>query len=153
MDDYNTKKANLEKELVCMKEDLPKREEFVNEKEKLLTDLQTKVAQFPADIAQAVTAAEEQLRTQLMQQHDFESQLAQKELEGLTKLNNLQITSLQGKIKEQEALIKEMSQKSEQAAENVQKIACRALDTSSQRFMAMPASSTGSEDRVVNFQK
>ena len=153
MDDYNTKKTNLEKELVSMKEDLQKREELVHEKEKLLTDLQDKVAQFPIEIAQAVATAEAQLRTQLMQQYDFESQIKQKELEGLTKFHNLQVTSLQGKIKEQEALIKDLSQKSDQATENVQKIACRALDTSAQRFMAASASSANSEDKVGNFQK
>jgi hypothetical protein len=65
------------------------------------------------------------------------------------------VTSLQGKIKEQEALIRELSQKADQAAENVQLIACRALDTSSQRFIPVPvgAGSGSAEDKGASSQK
>lgn len=150
MDDYNAKKAELEKELIKMKEDLQKREEVVSEKEKILSDLQFKVDQFPEELKGAVAEAEEKLRAQILQQHDFESQIKQKELDGLVKFHNLQITSLQGKIKEQEALIKELSQKADQAAENVQLIACRALDASSQRF---GSASVNADEKIVNFQK
>lgn len=93
---------------------------------------------------------EERLRAQIVQQHDFESQIRQKEQEGLIKPHNLQVSSLQGKIKEQEALIKDLSQKTDQATENVQLIACRALDASSQRFASVVATP---EDKVMVSQK
>jgi hypothetical protein len=150
MDDYTTQKAELEKELMKMKEDLQKREEAVSEKEKTLTDLQSRVDEFPEKLQKAVVEAEEKLRAQILQHHDFESQIKQKELDGLVKIHTLQLTSLQGKIKEQEGLIKELSQKADQAAENVHLIACRALDASSSRFVA---TSVGADDKVVSFQK
>ncbi len=139
MDDYDAKKATLEKELSEMREGLQKQEVALSEKEKLLSDLQERVDQFPEELKKAVKEAEESLRAQILQQHSFESQIQQKEQEGLIKLHNLQVASLQGKIKEQEGLIKELSQKADQAADNVQLIACRALDASSQRFMPVPA--------------
>ena len=155
MDSYNARKAALEKELAAMKEDLQKREEAINEKENLLADLQTRVDKFPEDLSKAVMEAEGKLQEQIFQRHDFESQIKQKELEGLVKFHNLQVTSLQGKIKEQEALIRELSQKADQATENVQLIACRALDTSSQRYLPVPggAGSTATEDRGIASQK
>jgi hypothetical protein len=151
MDDYDAKKAALEKELMEMQEGLQKRESALSEKEKLLSDLQARVEQFPEELRKAVEEAEERLRTQILQEHGFESQIQKKEQEGLVKLHGLQVTSLQGKIKEQEALIKELSQKADQAAENVQLIACRALDASSQRFM--PVLPAVSDDRTATSQK
>ena len=136
MDEYESKKAGLEKELTEMKEELQKREMAVTEKEKVLLELQSQADQFPEVLKKAVTEAEDKLRAQLLQHHDFESQISQKEQEGLIKLNAAQIASLQGKIKEQDLLIKELSQKADQARENVHSIACRALDASSQRFAA-----------------
>jgi hypothetical protein len=154
MDSYNAKKTALEKELGALKEDLQKREEVVNGKENLLVDLQAQVDKFPEDLRKAVMEAEEKLQEQILQRHDFESQIKQKELEGLVKIHSLQVTSLQGKIKEQEALIKELSQKADQATENVQLIACRALDTSSQRYVPVSVGgAAATEDRVATSQK
>lgn len=150
MDDYNAKKAGLEKDLVMMKEDLQKREEVLSEQEKILPDLQARVDQFPEELKKTVLEAEEKLQAQILQQHDFESQIKQKELDGLVKLHNLQVNSLQGRIKEQELLIKELSQKADQATENVQLIACRALDASSQRFIQ---TSVNTDDKGVSAQK
>ena len=127
-----------------------KREEVLSEKEKILSDLQARVDQFPEELKKTVLEAEEKLRAQILQHHDFESQIKQKELDGLVKLHNLQVTSLQGRIKEQELLIKELSQKADQATENIQLIACRALDTSSQRFIP---TSVNTDDKGALTQK
>lgn len=118
-----------------MREDLQKREIVVNEKEQVLSDLQSRVDKFPEELNKAVGFAEEKLRAQILHQTDFESQIKQKELDGLNKFHDLQVASLQGKIKEQELLIKDLSQRADQATEKVQLIACRALDASSQRFV------------------
>ena len=150
MDEYKAKKAELEKELTVMKESLQKREEVLAEKEKVLSDLQSRVDQFPEELRKVVEEAEEKLRAEILKQHDFESRIKGKEQEGLVKFNSLQVSSLQGKIKEQEELIKELSQKADQASENVQLIACRALDASSQRFTPMPVLA---EDKGSSAQK
>jgi chromosome segregation ATPase len=150
MDDYHAQKAMLEKELVEMRENLQKREEMVNAKEQVLADLQARVDKFPDELKKTVTEAEEKLRAQILQQHDFESQMQQKELDNLVKFHNLQVTSLQGKIKELELLVKELNQKADKATENVQLIACRALDASAQRLIM---ASVNADDKVTTSQK
>lgn len=135
-DEYNARRAELEKNLAVMQEDLQKRETALNDKENLLSDLQLQVKQFPEQLKEAVTEAEEKLRSQILQQHAFESQIKEKEQEGLIMLNELRVNSLQDKIKEQEIFIKELTQKTDQATQQVQLIACRALDVSAQRFVA-----------------
>ncbi len=149
-DEYNARKSALEKELLEMKEDLQKREMSISEQEKILSDLQSQVEQFPEQLKQAITEAEEKLRSQILQQHMFESQLKEKEHEGLIKLNELRVASLQAKIKEQEAFLKELNQKTDQATQQVQLIACRALDVSAQRFATII---NGDEKTAVHPQK
>ena len=53
-----------------------------------------------------------------------------KEIEGEQKLKDQKIESLSAKIKEQEATIKQLTDKANQASSQVQDIANRALDTS-----------------------
>lgn len=149
-DEYNARKSALEKELLEMKEDLQKREMSISEQEKILSDLQSQVEQFPEQLKQAITEAEEKLHSQILQQHMFESQLKEKEHEGLIKLNELRVASLQAKIKEQEAFLKELNQKMDQATQQVQLIACRALDVSAQRFAT---TINGDEKNAVHSQK
>ncbi len=132
-----------------MKEDLQKREFAIVEKEKILLDLQSQVERFPEQLKQTIAETEEKLRSQLLQQHTFESQLKEKEQEGLIKLNELRVTSLQAKIKEQEILLKELNQKTDQATQQVQLIACRALDVSAQRF----TSPLNSDEKTLAPQK
>jgi hypothetical protein len=142
----------LEKEWAERKEALQKREDQVLEKEQILSDLQLKVEQFPEELKRLVEEAEERLRAQILQEHGFETQIQQKERDGFMKFHDLQVASLQGKIKELEILVKDSSQKAEKASEAVQLIACRALDASSQRFMAAPSAPHG-DDKGNSAQK
>lgn len=140
IDAYNTKKADMEKELHQMKEDLDKRESAIGGQEKILSDLQLQVDGFPDQLKAAVTEAEDRVRFSILQQNTFESQIKEKEHEGLIKLHAQRVMSLESKIKEQDALLKELNQKMDQATQQVQLIACRALDVSAGRFVMMPNS-------------
>ena len=147
IDEYNNKKATTEKELFELKNNLLKQEADLIEKEKNYDALKMQVEQIPIHIKEAVSSAEELLSTQLSQQYEFQTQLKQKESEGILKLKEQSINYLEDKIKRQEAIIKELTDKADLATQQVQSIACRALDTSAQRFVTVNSSKT--EDRVM----
>ncbi len=61
--------------------------------------------------------------------------MAHKEQEGNQKLAEQLIVSLRSKIAEQEAFIKELSQKTELASQQAQSIALKALESSKTHFV------------------
>jgi hypothetical protein len=136
-DAYNDKKILMEKELSELKDNLLKRETDLAAKEQEYVTLKIQVDEMPHKIKEAVLNAETLLRTQLLQQYEFDSQLKQKEYEGILKLNEQSIGYLEDKIKKQEIYIKELTEKADNATQQVQSIACRALDTSGQRFVTL----------------
>lgn len=133
-DAYLTKKLQLEKELFEQKEALNKREQSIAEQEKLLANLQAQVAMFDQSMAKEVAQAESTLKAKLEHDHRFALELAKKEAESQQKLLEQKIIYLEAKIKEQTQLIGQLTSKSDEASAQVQAIACRALDTSAQRF-------------------
>lgn len=137
IDEYNNKKDILEKELDDLKNILLKRETDILEKENNYESLKTQVEKIPDYIKEAVDAAETLLRNQMTQQYEFENQLKQKEYDGILKLNEQSISYLKDTIKNQETLIKELTEKTDAATQQVQSIACRALETTSQRFVTL----------------
>ncbi len=71
------------------------------------------VEQIPDKIKEAVSNAEELLRSQLLQKYEFETTLKNQEYEGVLKLKEQNINYLEEKIKRQEAMIKELSDKAD----------------------------------------
>ncbi|MCF8494927.1 MAG: hypothetical protein K9G65_06030 [Rickettsiaceae bacterium] len=140
-DEYNNKKASLEKELSDLKDNLLKREADLATKEQDYDSFRIQVEQIPNQIKEEVTKAEELLRSNLLQQYEFEKQMKQKEYDGLLKLKEQSVHYLEDKINKQEARIKELTDKADNAAQQVQLIACRALDTSAGRVANMNATS------------
>jgi hypothetical protein len=72
--------------------------------------------------------------------------LKEKEIEGEKKLNLQKVASLEAKVKEQDTLIAQLTQKANDATQQVQSIACKALEASSQR---LPFSSYG--EKIQDF--
>ncbi len=142
IDEYNNKKATTEKELSELKNNLLKQEADLIEKGKNYDALKMQVEQTPIQIKEAVSSAEGLLRTQISQQYEYETQLKQRESEGVLKLKEQSINYLEDKIKGQEIIIKELTEKADLATQQVQSIACRALDTSAQRFVTFSSSKT-----------
>lgn len=58
------------------------------------------------------------------------------------KLKDQNVNYLLEKVKEQEAMIKELVAKADMAVNQVQSIACKALDTSAQRFITTSTTSS-----------
>lgn len=136
LDEYNNKRILIEKELSELKDNLLKREADLATKEQEYVSLKMQVDGMADKIKEAVYSAEKLLRNQLLQQYDFEKQLTQKEYDGILQLKEQSIIYLEDKIKKQENTIQELTAKADNATQQVQSIACRALDTSGQRFVA-----------------
>lgn len=137
LDEYNNKHILIEKELSELKDHLLKRETDLATKEQEYVSLKMQVDGMADKIKEAVHTAEELLRNQLLQQYDFEKQLTQKEYNGILQLKEQSIIYLEDKIKKQENTIQELTAKADNATQQVQSIACRALDTSGQRFVSL----------------
>jgi uncharacterized protein YdbL (DUF1318 family) len=133
-DDYTQRKALLEKELEEHRIALDQREAKLKEHESLFNELNLKVEGFAEVVKQAVAEAEQNLRIQLEKEHQYAMELQMKEMETAHKLNEQKNGYLEAKIKEQDQLIKTLTQKADAAKEQVQSIANRALDTSVQSF-------------------
>lgn len=118
---YDARKASLEKELAD-------RETALAVREKELADLKGKVESFPAEMEKAIKQAEKGVQERLEGQYRHQAEVAQKELEGERKLTKHIISSLENKIKEQEELIRQLSQRASEAVSQVQSIAVKALE-------------------------
>ena len=133
-DEYQERKTRLEKELAKKCEDLEKREMLLKEKEQEFEQLKLKVENFSHENAESIEKAKEALRKELQQQYDFSLKLKESDISGTYKLYDQKIKSLEEKIIEQDAIIKSLTKKADESADQVQFIACKALDASAQRF-------------------
>ena len=138
-DGYEEKKTAMEKELVDKKavieKELSEREGLLSTREKEFEDLKSEVAEFPKRIEKAIKDTEQSVTQRLESQYKHEADLAAKEIEGERKLNTQIISALEAKIKEQEAYIRQLTQKADDAGKQVQNIAIKALEgASSQRI-------------------
>ncbi len=120
-DQYEARKAELEKELVD-------RETALAAKEKEYADLTAKVESFPSELDKAIKQAEKAVQERLELQHKHQQDVASKELDGERKLTKQIVSSLETKIKEQEELIRQLSHKASEAVSQVQSIAVKALE-------------------------
>ena len=93
--------------------------------------MRIRVEQFPHELEKAIAETEKNTKENLERNHKFQMDLFTKEIEGERKLTQQMILSLQTKIKEQEQLIKQLTQKTDDASNQVQSIALKALESSS----------------------
>ena len=137
-DAYQLKETALEHELAERKakvlQELAERERTVVLSEEELQELRGRVASFQKELEGAVIAAETRLRERLEREHKHQIDLTTVELAGDRKLNSQTIASLRDKIKEQENLIQQLTQKANDAGLQVQAIALKALDGSALRY-------------------
>lgn len=140
--DLAEKKAALEKELIEKKaaaeKSLSEREAAVAAKEKEFEELKAKAAQFPKDLEKAVKDAEKAATEKLGVTFKHQAELAEKEIEGERRLYKQTIAALESKIKEQEAQILGLTQRAQNAGQQVQEIAVKAIEgASAQRLLSM----------------
>lgn len=131
-DAYEIRKQGLERDLIERKEIFEKscsaRQAILDASENELVLLRSRVAMFPKELNDAVDTAKEAISKSLEQEHRYTTNLKSMEVEGERKLQQQTINSLQAKIKEQDALMKELSTRTEDASKQVQSIAIKALE-------------------------
>ena len=151
-DAYSAQKAQTEKEMNTQKESLQKREEAITQQEALFVELQKKVETFDQEMEKQVKQAETVLSAKLEQEYKFALDLVQRDANAKLKLTEQKVIYLEQKIQEQDQLMKQLNTKMNEATAQMQQIACRALDTSAQRFVhAVPGSAN--EAHVVAVAK
>ncbi|HAR62890.1 MAG: hypothetical protein DKM50_04880 [Candidatus Margulisiibacteriota bacterium] len=149
-DEYEAKKATLEKELIQKKEQVEKqlsdRESFIAGKEQDLVSLKDQVEQFPIRLDQAIKDTEKNTLEKIELKYKHNAELSAKEIEGERKLNKQQIVSLEAKIKEQDEVIKQLRQKTDECGIQVQNIAVKAIEgASAQRVYRSVQEKTGEQ--------
>lgn len=134
-DAYETRKLTLEKSITEQREAFNKecaeREATLKNQETMYEQMRTRLEAFPHELEKAIHDTEKATRENLERNYKYQADLFTKEIEGERKLNQQVISSLQSKIKEQELLIKQLTQKSDDASSQVQAIAMKALESSS----------------------
>lgn len=143
-DEYEEKKTKLEKELLEKKalfeKEMAEREAKLKKAETELLELRKKDEEFPIILEKEVKKAQQETEKTLKQQYDFEKQLSDNKIIGEQKLKDQTIKTLETKIKDLEALLRQLTIKSDASEENVKQMALKALET------------TGKE-RVVTVEK
>jgi hypothetical protein len=148
-DNYEAMKASIEKELeetrLTVEKDLAEREARMAGKEQEWSRLSAAVEAFPAELdrMKRETAAAVTERLEFLHQHATE--LALKEMDGERKLNAQIIVSLESKIKEQDELIRQLTQKATDAGLQVQSIAIKAIEGASAQRVYPPAHEKSTE--------
>jgi hypothetical protein len=134
-DDYEMKKKQLEKELIEKKEkfeqEIISRELNLKNTEAELAELRKNNTEFPARLGQALKDKEAEITKQLQTKYEFDIKLMEKQSEADIRLKYQIILSLQEKIKEQQAQLKEYTDKANRAEANVKDIAVKAIENAS----------------------
>ncbi|MDR3046943.1 MAG: hypothetical protein LBU51_04920 [Bacteroidales bacterium] len=134
-DEYDTQKIQLEKELADKKtkfeQEVSNRELELKNAEAELTELRKNNVEFPAKLEKALKDKETEITKQLQTKYDFDIKLMEKQNEADIRLKDQIIESLQEKIKEQQAQLKEYTDKANRAEANVKDIAVKAIENSS----------------------
>lgn len=133
--DYDAKKSALEKELkekkVAFEQEVVQREAELKNAETELAELRQNSLEFPAKLENALQAKEKEIIQSLQLKHDFEIKLMTKQNEADIRLKDQMVTSLQEKIKELQAQVKEYAEKSLRAENSVKDIAVKAIENAS----------------------
>ena len=132
--DYLLKKELLEKELEQRRQDLDQKEASLESRLEEIKQLKEKVEQFPAELGRETEKTAQEITQRLEAQHQFAVTLKEKEIEGERNLALQKIASLEAKVKEQAASIAQLTQKANESIQQVQAIACKALEASSSRL-------------------
>ncbi|MEA5061962.1 MAG: hypothetical protein VB054_01330 [Petrimonas sp.] len=100
-DEYESKKAQLEKELVDRKyafeQEISQREQAVKMAETEINSLIKETAEFPGQLEKALKAKEQEVTNALQNKYEFEIKLSNKQSEAEIRLRDQMIESLQQK--------------------------------------------------------
>jgi DNA mismatch repair protein MutH len=124
------KKKALAEQKAAFEKEYADRENKITEREAEFAELSKKVTTFPAELEKTIKQTEKTIGEQLNGKHNHEKELLAKEIEGERKLKDQTIATLQEKIKEQAALILQLTNKADNATQQVKEIAIKAVESS-----------------------
>lgn len=134
-DAYEMKKAALEKELIdrqaALEKKFAERDSIISAREKDYEEMKSKVEAFQSELAKAVKDTEKTVTERLEFKHKHQTEILMKEIEGERRLNQQIIAALEKKIKEQDELIRQLTEKANEAGRQVQDIAIKAIEGAS----------------------
>ncbi len=133
-------KQLLEKELsskrAALEHEFSAREANIVLQEQEFQALKQKAETFPEELQKAIQETTNNITERLAFKFDYETRLAQKEVEGERKLSEQMIKALEAKVTHLESQAKHLSDKTNQANLQVQDIAVKAIESASlQRFV------------------
>lgn len=132
----NTLDRALQEKTTAFEKSCIEREAILADQEEELKTLRIRVTQFPHELETGIKNAEKTVKELLDREYRYKMELLAKETEGEKRLTQQMITSLQDKIKEQDGLIHQLSNKADTASNQVQSIALKALESASNRSMS-----------------
>ena len=134
-DEYKSKVQQLERELQERKaqfeQEMMERETNLKTAEAELVELRKYHAEYPQMLEKALTDKETEITKSLKTEYEFKNKLSEQQNEAEIRLKDQQITSLQEKIKELQAQVKEYADKALRAETSVKDIALKAIQNSS----------------------
>ncbi|MBI1748744.1 MAG: hypothetical protein HYR55_19485 [Acidobacteria bacterium] len=134
-DQFQDEKGKLEREIQNkteeMEKELAEREKMIAQREGELADLQKKVATFPKEVELTVNKAVKEATEKVLADAKNKEELLKKEIGGERNVLNTRIASLEQTTKEQNEQIAKLSQQLEKAYSQVQDIAVKAIEGSS----------------------
>lgn len=125
------KKEQMERELAEREKDLVEREKNMTQKEGEFLELQKKVTAFPKEMESAINKAVKEAVERVQLEAKNRDELLKKEFNGERNVLNTRIESLEKTVKEQNDQMAKLSQQSEKAYSQVQDIAIKAIEGSS----------------------
>ena len=134
-DKFEDEKAKLEKEIeekrVQLEIEFAEREKVLKERENELQELRTKAEKFPKELETAVSKAVKESTDRIEHEAKNREKLLTKEFEGERNVLKARIESLEQTISEQNDRLAKLSQQAETASSQVQDIAVKAIEGSS----------------------
>lgn len=140
VDEYEARKAAQENELsvkkVALEKEWNERETVLSSRETELNDLRERIAVFPKELEKAVKDTEKSVTDRIEFKFKHEMQLIEKEIEGERRLHEHAVEALESRIREQEELIRQLTEKADASVKQVQTIAVKAIEgASAQRIV------------------
>ena len=134
-DKFEDDKVKLEKEIqikkVQMESELKEREKIIAERENELVELRNKVSSFPKETDAAVSKAVNEITQKLNLEAKNREELQKKDFVGDKNVLTTRIEALEKMVKEQNEKIAKLSQQLEKAYQQVQDIAVKTIEGSS----------------------
>ncbi len=136
-DVYEAQRAELENGLkerkITFEKEFAAREEALKITENEFAELQKNAAEFPGKLEKSLKEKEQEISEKLKAKYDFDIQLIKNQNEAELKLKEQITNSLQEKIKEQQAQIKEYADKANRAEAAMKDIAVKALESATKK--------------------